>query len=48
MALDIIKKRVYDYKERIHIENRDFTVNTLREKWFGKTGTNEHYLAYSG
>ena len=36
MALDIIKKRVYDYKERIHIENRDFTVNSLREKWFGE------------
>lgn len=36
MALDVIKKRVYDYKDRIHIENRDFTVNTLREKWFGE------------
>lgn len=36
MALDVIKKRVYDYKERILIENRNFTVNTLREKWFGE------------
>ena len=31
MALDEIKKRVYECKERILIENRDFTVNTLRD-----------------
>jgi hypothetical protein len=35
-ALDLVKKQVYDYKERIKIERRDFTVNSLREKWFGK------------
>src|SRR5687767_4375079 len=34
MALDLVKKRVYDYKERIRLEERDFTVNALREKWF--------------
>lgn len=36
MALDIIKKRVYDYKDRILRENKNFTVDTLREKWFGE------------
>jgi hypothetical protein len=36
MALDVIRKRVYDYRERILIENRNFTVNALREKWFGQ------------
>ena len=36
MALDIIRKRVYDYKERIFIENRNFSISTLREKWFGE------------
>ena len=36
MALDLIKKKVYDYKDRIRLEERDFTVNTLREKWFGQ------------
>jgi site-specific recombinase XerD len=36
IALDVIRKRVYDYRERILIENRNFTVNTLREKWFGE------------
>jgi hypothetical protein len=36
MALDEVKKKVYDYRERILIENRNFTVNTLREKWFGE------------
>lgn len=35
-ALDLVKKQVYDYKERIKIERRDFTVNSLREKWFGQ------------
>jgi integrase len=36
MALDIIKKKVYEYKEQLNDENRDFTVNLLREKWFGQ------------
>lgn len=36
MMLDLLKKRVYEYKERIDLENRNFTVNTLREKWFGE------------
>ena len=36
IALDEIKKRVYDYKERILFENRNFSVNALREKWFGE------------
>lgn len=36
MALDEIKRKVYEYKERILLENRDFTVDSLREKWFGQ------------
>jgi site-specific recombinase XerD len=36
MALDLIKKQVYDYKEQIISEARDFTVSALREKWFGE------------
>jgi len=36
MALDEIRKKVYEYKDRILFENRNFTVNTLREKWFGE------------
>jgi len=36
MALDMIMKKVYDYKEQLHTENREFTVNSLREKWFGQ------------
>ena len=36
MALDEAKKKIYEYKERILIENRNFTVHTLREKWFGQ------------
>ena len=36
MALNLIKKKVYEYKEQLYIENRDFTVNSLREKWFGE------------
>ena len=36
MALDEIKKKVYEFKERILIEKKNFTVNTLREKWFGQ------------
>jgi hypothetical protein len=30
MALDLIKKQVYDYKEQIISEARDFTVSALR------------------
>lgn len=33
--LDLLKKQVYDYRERILAEGREFTVDTLREKWFG-------------
>src|SRR5664279_164525 len=33
--LDLIKKQVYDYQERIIIENLYFSVDSLREKWFG-------------
>jgi len=36
MELDAVRKRVYDYRERILVENRDFTINSLREKWFGE------------
>ena len=36
MELDVVRKRVYDYRDRILIENREFTVDTLREKWFGE------------
>jgi hypothetical protein len=36
MALDMVTKRVYDYKERICIENRNLSLSTLREKWFGE------------
>jgi hypothetical protein len=35
-ALDLIKKQVYDYKAQILSENRRFTIDTLREKWFGE------------
>src|SRR5450432_4701993 len=34
--LDLIKKQVDDYQERIIIENRYFSVDSLREKWFGE------------
>jgi len=34
--LDLIKKQVYDYKAQILLENRRFTVDRLREKWFGQ------------
>lgn len=44
MALDLVKKKVYDYKERIRIEERDFTVNSLREKWFGQDRNNRTLL----
>ena len=36
MALDEIKRKVYDYKERIEKEQREFNIRTLREKWFGQ------------
>jgi hypothetical protein len=36
MALDIIKNKVYEFKNQLSIENRDFTVNSLRERWFGQ------------
>lgn len=36
ISLDEIKKRVYDHRDTIRKEQRDFTVNTLREKWFGQ------------
>jgi site-specific recombinase XerD len=36
MALDMITKKVYEYGEQLYSENRDFTVNSLREKWFGE------------
>ena len=36
MVLDEIKRKVYDYKERIEKEQREFSVQTLREKWFGQ------------
>lgn len=36
MALDEIRRQVYDYKERIEKEGRMFSVQTLREKWFGQ------------
>jgi hypothetical protein len=44
MALDEIRKRVYDYKERIFYENKKLTVNTLREKWFGEKQENRTLL----
>ena len=34
--LGLIRKQVYDYQERISIENRYFSVDSLREKWFGE------------
>jgi hypothetical protein len=36
MALDEIRKKVYDYRDRIQKEGRHLNVNTLREKWFGQ------------
>jgi integrase-like protein len=36
MELDEIRKKVYDYKDRIQKEGREFSVRTLREKWFGQ------------
>lgn len=36
MALDMIKKKVYDYRDQLYKENREFTVNSLREKWYGQ------------
>ncbi|MFT3949151.1 MAG: site-specific integrase [Agriterribacter sp.] len=36
MALDEIRRKVYEYRDRIYKEQREFNVNTLREKWFGQ------------
>lgn len=36
MALDEIRRKVYEYQDRIYKEQREFNVNTLREKWFGR------------
>jgi len=36
MALDEMKRKVYEYKDRIQKEHREFSVHTLREKWFGQ------------
>jgi site-specific recombinase XerD len=36
IALDLIRKQVYDYRAQVLSENRRFTVDTLREKWFGE------------
>jgi Phage integrase SAM-like domain/Arm DNA-binding domain len=36
MALDLIKKQIYEYMDRILYENRTFSVDTLKEKWFGE------------
>lgn len=44
MALDEIKKKVYDYKDRIEKEGREFNLNTLREKWFGQDRNTRAYL----
>ena len=35
MALDGIRRQVYDYKDRIIFENRNVTIDTLKEKWIG-------------
>jgi len=45
MELDVIRKRVYDYRDRIIVEKREFTVNTLREKWFGEDRNKRTLLA---
>ncbi|MCC7159527.1 MAG: hypothetical protein IT281_08315 [Ignavibacteria bacterium] len=36
IELDEIKRKVYEYRDRIYKEQREFNVNTLREKWFGQ------------
>lgn len=36
MALDMASKKVYDYRDELYKESRDFTVEALREKWFGQ------------
>ena len=45
MALNEIRKRVYDYKQLILSQNRELTVNTLREKWFGVDKNNRTLLS---
>jgi hypothetical protein len=44
MALDEIRKKVYDYKELMLSQNRELTVNALREKWFGEDKSNRTLL----
>ena len=44
MSLDLVRKQVYDYREEILSGNRDFTVGTLREKWFGECRKNRTLL----
>lgn len=36
MTLDEMKRKVYEYKDCIQKEHREFSVHTLREKWFGQ------------
>jgi len=36
MALDEIKSRVYEIKKRILSENRNLSIDSFREKWFGE------------
>ncbi|MEJ7736985.1 MAG: site-specific integrase [Chitinophagaceae bacterium] len=36
MALDLIRSKVYEYKGQLSIENRNFTVDSLRESWLGQ------------
>jgi len=35
-ALDEIRKKIYEYRDRLKIERRELTVNTIREKWLGQ------------
>lgn len=36
MALDIIRSKVYEYKNQLSHENRNFAVDSLRERWLGQ------------
>jgi len=36
MALDLIRSKVYEYKGQMIIENRNLTVDSLRERWLGQ------------
>ena len=44
-ALDEIRKKVYDYKKLTLSQNRELTVNALREKWFGEDQNNRTLLS---